>query len=158
MKSKLIYIITAVSMLGICIGVNRLDMGKNAARVHQHLADEWQEAKSENNEGFHTKLPIVSIITGGQKVPGKPITENDHIVGYEAAEGGKTMITVSFSVIDQQKGCNFRTDKPTLSSLAMPSPQLQSRASTSFLPPMGLFYKGRIKAIEYSPSQGLIIT
>ncbi|WP_017415372.1 CotH kinase family protein [Clostridium tunisiense] len=118
MKSKLIYTITMVFIIGICVGLYQLNGESKSIRVHQHREKQWQATNDEKSEEFKTHLPIVNINTGGQKVPGTPIVENGETVGYETAADELPRITASFSVIDQQKGANNITDKPTLSSLA----------------------------------------
>lgn len=118
MKSKLIYMITAVCMIVICIFLYWLDTGNKTVRVHQHKESQWKPSEKKESREFQTHLPIIMIDTGGQRVPGAAIWEEDEIVGYETSESGETKITASFSVIDLQKGNNNVTDKPTLSSLA----------------------------------------
>lgn len=118
MKSKLIYIITVVCMIGICIGIYKFNINNKRVRVHQHRETEWQAVETEGNGEFQTHLPIIRINTGGQKVPGTLITKGGKIVGYETAVNGETEITATFSLIDLKKGVNHTTDNLTLSSLA----------------------------------------
>lgn len=127
MKSKLIYIMTIVSMIGLCIGLYHFNIENKTVRVHQHREIEWQATKAEENGGFQTHIPIIKIETGGQKVPGTPISGDGEGVTYETAANGETTIRASFSVIDLQKGANSITDKPTLSSLA----QISHRGNSS---------------------------
>lgn len=119
---------TAIFVIGSCIGLYLLDIESKRVRIHQHREAEWQAAKTEENGEFQTHIPIISINTFGQKVPGTPIVaDNESVMRFETGSNGETAITASFSLIDLQQGANSLTDKPTLSSLA----QIRYRGNSS---------------------------
>ncbi len=127
MKSKIIYMITAVAILGLSIGMHKLDIEGDRNRVHQHLESGWQESSVQNNNKFQSHLPIIKIDTLGQKVPGTPVSGTEGTWDYETTESGDTNITASLSVVDLQKGSNSPEDKPTIKSLA----QIRYRGNSS---------------------------
>lgn len=110
--------ITAVCVLGISIGLHWVNNGIEPVRVNQHQEAEWQAAKIEEENEFETHLPIITIDTEGQKIPGAGIIKDDAIDVDDTTTNGKTRIKANFSVIDLQNGSNNLTDKATLSSLA----------------------------------------
>ena len=115
MKNRTKYLITALIILATSVGLNQLEVETKEVRTHQHLENNWQPSNVENGKSFQTHLPILSIDTSGQKVPGTPLGEE---LGNEMTEDGEKEITVSVSVIDLQKGNNSLDDKPTMESLA----------------------------------------
>lgn len=118
MKSKLIYIATAILTMVICIVLYKFNINNKLDRVHQHKDSRWEAIKTEENREFQTHLPIIKIDTRGQKIPGETITMDGEIVGYTTTDNGEGTIKTDFSVIDLQKGLNSITDNPTLSSVA----------------------------------------
>lgn len=98
--------------------------GTKAVRYHQHMEqpDESQLGKcslEHGSEELCTHLPIISIETGGQKIPGTPIVLEDGIsVGYETSEEGSEEILTSFSVIDEAGVWHHMTDKPSVEASA----------------------------------------
>lgn len=118
MKSKLIYIMTAVLTLAFSIVLLRIDTESKEVRIHQHLESKSQSFTVEANQKFHSHLPIIMIDTLSQEVPGTPIVQEDEIIGYEMSEDGQKNITALFSVIDLQEGNNCIEDQPTVDSLA----------------------------------------
>ncbi|MHC1683892.1 MAG: CotH kinase family protein [Clostridiaceae bacterium] len=117
MKSKLIYMMTVVFMIVICIGLYQFDINIKTSRVHQHQEIQWQESNTDGNKEFQTHLPIINIDTAGQKIPGEPIRGDGEDWVYETTENGEETITASFTIIDSQEGTNRMTDIPNLSSL-----------------------------------------
>lgn len=127
MKSKSIYLLTIVFIAIVSIVLYRFDSKTKEFRVHQHRMPQWQEAadtkaaegtkNEEGTESTGTKLPIIKIETGGQKVPGTPVAGSDGTLFETAADGEKTIKT-SFELIDGQKGNNQLTDEPSVVSEA----------------------------------------
>ena len=133
MKSKGLIIITIIITLGISFAFLRMDIQAKERRIHQHLENQWQDNTVKESDKFQTHLPIVSIDTLGQVIPGAPKSTFEEFPNelffeeeYEEDDEGKN-ITGSFSVIDLQKGNNSLEDKPTLNSLA----ELRIRGNSS---------------------------
>lgn len=120
-KSKLVYLLSIVCILVICVGLQNIKLKKNAARVHQHRQVQAQsdqlDATASNAEEGGTHLPIVKIDTDGQKVPGTPIPGTDGKL-FEKTADGEESILVSFELIDGKKGENYATNSPAVSSQA----------------------------------------
>lgn len=115
MKNKLICVLTALAMLAACVGLDQVNTAAGPARVHQHLDLRWQPGEERD---FATHLPIITINTGGRKVPGTfKGTVGDQKI-YELAEDGETTILADFSMIDAGLGSNAFSDEPTEESLA----------------------------------------
>lgn len=114
MKSKIIYLLTIICVLLASISFYKFDH-KNK-RIHQHLDSRWQKNISKNNDVFQTHLPIISLDTDGQKIPGTPIITNDDIPVYETGNNGETAVKAAFTIIDEQTGCNKLSDKASVKS------------------------------------------
>lgn len=69
--------------------------------VHQHLEAQQKEPCSHSEDLFCSHLPVVSIETGGQQIPG--------------LQQEKDVITTQMEVFDSQEKNNHLTDQPTLS-------------------------------------------
>ena len=96
----MLYIAGGLAVILIVTAFHRVDMGSPAYRYHQH-----QERPGEAELGtcnvcgggeFHTHLPIISIDTGGQKMPGRPIT-----FGREREFGRTSFYELLSDLIDQ---------------------------------------------------------
>lgn len=127
MRSRYIYILTALCMLAACAALSRLELEQKSARVHQHKEKEWQPSKSLKENSSSTHLPIVKLETKGKKVPGTPIVKNSKIAGYETAENGDSTVQADISVIDGGHGKNNPTDEPEMKSKA----QIRYRGNSS---------------------------
>ncbi len=69
-------------------------------RVHQHRQAVPDDSCPETDDGgLCTYLPIVSITTGGEIIPGRPIYHDDGTVTYTLAESGETTIPAAMTVI-----------------------------------------------------------
>lgn len=131
MRSKVIYILTPVVMLIICIGAYMLSQDIKTMRVHQHLEKEWQDtAKSSGSEEYSTNLPIIQIDTRGQTIPGKVLLNSyGQKIGVVMADDGTDTITAGFSMIDSKEGCNTLETKEDI----LVSAQIRYRGNSSRL-------------------------
>ncbi|MFQ8705157.1 MAG: CotH kinase family protein [Thomasclavelia sp.] len=112
MKSKIIYLLTIICVLLASISFYQLD--HKTKRIHQHLDSRWQKNISKNSSIFQTHLPIITLNTHEQKIPGAPIITNNDTQLYETGANGETSIEAEFTIIDEQKGSNKLTDKTSL--------------------------------------------
>ena len=105
-RSIWIMLFATLAVLAAAIGFQALDRGAGAPRYHQHLAQPSEEDLGlcevcGGESALCTHLPIVTIQTGGQTIPGRPITNDAGVrTSYETTEQGDTEIIVSFSTID----------------------------------------------------------
>lgn len=133
MKNKLLYLGTALAVLAGALGFTRLDQGTQAPRYHQHL-----EQPSEAELGdcavcggaaeLCTHLPIIQIETGGQKIPGAAILdENLTAVAYETGEHGEEEIEAVVSTVEEEGVWHHADDPAAHSSSAL----IRYRGNTS---------------------------
>ncbi|NLO13367.1 MAG: spore coat protein CotH [Clostridiales bacterium] len=89
-----------------------------AIREYQHRMAAQPDSVTGDEEGFLTHLPIISIKTNGQDVPGERIGDDvDGTRLYTLSEEGGARITVDLAVYDSG-GVNRVSDSPKVSSQA----------------------------------------
>lgn len=92
-------------------------------RFHQHLSCARQtepQAVSIQPDEFVSHLPVIEVDTGGQKIPGNWILDEEKIaVGTELSDNGEEMIPVGIRVVDSGEGNNRPGDDADLESNAM---------------------------------------
>ena len=121
MKYKLIAGAAILLTTLVVLGVSLVQIGKSERnRIHQHLVyPEKTPCTLDHSDGtLCTHLPLLSIQTGGQTIPGLPDGTED-IFGekeYTMAEDGDSMITVQMDVFDDQEHYNHPTDAPTITT------------------------------------------
>lgn len=144
MRSRIIAALAAVCLVAVGVGAALLNGGSEEyERYHQHreaqqlgdLSAEDQEAASSTNidaETFASHLPVVSIDTRGQEVPGSVASsssdEADGVekeneirtkdVHYELAADGRETIATDFTLFSQEDAANRLTDAPSFESQA----------------------------------------
>lgn len=102
MNKRIKYII--IIILLIIIGVVSANFNVNTKNVvHQHLVN-TKEIKTEDGEEFNTHLPLISIETGGQAIPG------------EARDG--STIQANIKIFDDEQKNNYLSDTPKQETLA----------------------------------------
>ncbi len=124
MRKRWLYVLTAVGVLLVSLGLNQMETDSRAGRIHQHRQAQWQPPQTAAEDSTH--LPIVRIDTGGQKVPGAPLAHSGGTT-FETTENGEETLTVSFDLIDGQRGDNRPSDPPAVSSQA----QIRYRGNSS---------------------------
>ncbi len=136
MRSKVIVILTAVCLVAVGVAAALLSGGEEEyVRYHQHreaqrlsdLSAEDQAAASSTDidaETFASHLPVVSIDTRGQKVPGERIfmssDADDYLYEqrYTTAEDGMRTIAVDFDLFDHDGAANRLSDDPSVETQA----------------------------------------
>lgn len=120
MKYKSIGVIACAAVLLVSVFNWNLLFGQTTEkRFHQHLAYfEKQKCRQDHSNGtLCTHLPLISINTGGQEIPGKGmVDENGRRSGYSVTPDGNDRITASMSVIDSETEYNHTTDTPSVQS------------------------------------------
>lgn len=102
MNKKVIGLLAVAGALALSLVAARFDRS-NTDRYHQHMEEPaFTPASEEAAAEFSTHLPIVSLKTGGQKIPG------------EVKDG--TTISARLEVRDGGQGCNSLRDEPGLVS------------------------------------------
>ncbi len=102
MKNKAICILSCLFVLIITLTVS-IHFTEKKEVYHQHIENK-NHPECETSELFCTHLPIISIDTGKQKIPGE-------------ARDGK-VITTNVKIYNQKDKVNYLTDEPEESSLA----------------------------------------
>lgn len=88
-------------MMSLCTIATASNINKTV-RIHQHLANK-KEVKTEEGE-FNTHLPIITINTNGQTIPG------------ETREG--ITVKTEINIYDNEEKNNYLTDTPKLTTFA----------------------------------------
>lgn len=130
---KVICLVLAAAMLPASVGFAWLGQQTRTPRYNQHL-----DAPSEAELGpcercggtstLCTHLPIIRIDTGGQKIPGAAIL-NDQLttIGYETGENGEEEILASVSTVEEPDVWHHVEDEASLSAHAL----IRYRGNTS---------------------------
>lgn len=116
MKYKVAGSVACVLMLLISAMNLPALLSMDTGRYHQHLEAKDKQPCSHDSDTFCTHLPLISIDTGGQEIPGKAILEGHKNVGYTTAEDGSDRIQAQMSVFDSDTNNNHLTDTPTITS------------------------------------------
>lgn len=121
-KSLKVYL---AGMAGIALAAAVFNFAQNnqaVVRYHQHLEEPVPaEACAETHDDgeFCTHLPIISIETDGQTIPGKAIMdENEEAIAYETTESGETEITVTVTTYEKTGVYHHVTDEADQTSQA----------------------------------------
>lgn len=116
MKSKLIFLGIALALLLAAFVFQTADHADLYARDLQHT---HSLPGGEAPEGS-THLPIIALETGGQKIPGEPITEPGMgTVGYETGDNGETQILSGLKIYSQDGEWNSVLDEAAYDGMAL---------------------------------------
>lgn len=130
MKKKLLYL--GVVIIAFALSVLASMYGKkDNFRYHQHLekkpATQCAQDIHSINEKFCTHLPIVSINTNNQTIPGEPmLNEDKNLIGYTTTDNGETTIVANVKIIDNEEN-NHMDDAASIESQI----RLRIRGNTS---------------------------
>lgn len=124
-RSSMIYLITILLVLSAAVIFSGLQGENDIVRYQQH---EREPAESDlgpctvcgGTSGLCTHLPLLSIDTGGQKIPGNPVRDEEGVtIYYETSAGGAEEIRVSVDIRDKEGSWHHLTDEPdeTLTAL-----------------------------------------
>lgn len=139
MKYRILGIIAAVIMVLAAVSATALEQENPNRRVHQHLTARQPDAGcSCDGSGLCTHLPLILIDTGGQEIPGEPVSEDgltkeqggDVPYEYEkvtSAPDGSSTILCQVKVIEGDDTNHHPTDEPTMELSA----QIRIRGNTS---------------------------
>ena len=120
MKFKAIGIIACLAVVFVGIFNWGVIFGsEDQSRYHQHLsAKEKKVCTEEHADGeLCTHLPVITIDTGGQIIPGGGVRdENGARVGFATTEDGSDRITAKMNVVDNEETYNHPSDEATVSS------------------------------------------
>lgn len=136
MRSRIIAALAAVCLVAVGVGAALLNEGQPLPERYvqhekaQHLEDlsvEDQAAASSTSvdpETFASHLPVISIDTGGQEIPGEPMRdadgryladENDVAIPTLASDGSES-ITAHLRAFESQEGANRLSDQASVES------------------------------------------
>ena len=124
-RSSCIYLITILLVMAAAAAFVLLDGDDDIIRYHQHLEQPDAAALGTcpvcgGKESLCTHLPLLSINTGGQKIPGSPIRDDTGATtGYETSADGAEEILVSIDIRDREGTYHHMKDDPdeTLAAL-----------------------------------------
>ena len=110
MSRKQIYVLAVSALLLLTVGIS-VSTNPRMQRVQQHL--EKRPAVEDTNlsieaDTFSTHLPLVSIETGGQVIPGKPGEEQ------KVKDIINTFIPADMKIIDQEEALNTLAAEPAV--------------------------------------------
>lgn len=122
-KNKLIYLGSILFVMAAAIGFSYYEnKPKEYVRTEQHISSSSEEELGEKpkTEGLVTHLPIISIDTQGQNIPGKAIMNDEfELTGYEKTESGEENIIVDIKTIYKENSWNSQNDKPATENQAL---------------------------------------
>lgn len=116
--NKFIYICLTVGILISAVILESIDHGVDSVRYEQHLSqpNEIQLAqlvKRPKSDRLVTHLPIVSIETNNQKIPGRAIMDHEYaIIGTEKSENGEDKIVARLQTMEKEGQWHQTSDKP----------------------------------------------
>lgn len=114
-------VIAALLVMVVVVGtVTVLKDDPRQRRYHQHLSAAVKPECSHIEGTFCTHLPIVSIYTKGQKIPGSPILNEQGLeIGFETTPDGQEMINAQVAVYDSETSNNHLTDHAAVETKTM---------------------------------------
>ena len=124
-RSSYMYLITIFFVLAAAAAFVHLDGNDDIVRYHQHQKQPDESDLEtcpvyDGQDTLCTHLPLLSIDTGGKKIPGNPIRDADGVTtGYETSEDGAEEIPVSVEIRDKEGVYHHTSDDPdeTLTAL-----------------------------------------
>ena len=126
MKSKVHYVAVALAVLLFAGVFSVLEQGTPENRYHQHREQpgeaELGECQSCGGEAaLCTHLPVIRIETGGQKIPGNAILDEETYltIGYETGVNGEEEIQAQVFTVEKEGVWHHAEDEATQSSYAM---------------------------------------
>lgn len=87
-----------------------------ANRYHQHMEAQEKESCNHADDSFCTHLPLVSINTGGQEIPGHKYYDENGNSQTVMTPDGKDYIVASIDVFDSAEKNNHLTDASSIAS------------------------------------------
>ena len=121
MKRKIVVVICIILLICISVISNFLfSPQEKIVRYEQHVqAPKTQDSGSIENGDLVSHLPLISIETNGQKIPGTPICDdNGTEIGYETGNNGEEEINVKIKIYDNEEAQNSLKNKENIKSNA----------------------------------------
>ena len=123
----------ALLMIFCALAASALEAGEGPNRVHQHLEEPgYTPCTDHGDEIFCTHLPVVTIDTRGQEIPGV-ITGKTDAYGETIntmAPDGRDVIDADLCIIDNEEGNNHLSDIPAVETVT--EIRIRGHASRAF--------------------------
>lgn len=118
MKHRVIGIVTVLLMLITAFAAARLDRDHVPVRVHQHaIARQPDTGCTCDGTELCTHLPLILIETGGEDIPGEPMTTGSgEEIGFTATSEGDKMLAASCAIMSDDTHNHHPSDQPDLES------------------------------------------
>lgn len=103
--NKRLYLCATAGILAAAFLLTRIDQGTDTVRYQQHLEQPGEEqlGPKPKTEGLVTHLPVISIETGGQTIPGRAVMDSEFtIIGTEKGENGENDIIASLKTAEKE--------------------------------------------------------
>ena len=133
MKYKLLGGAMALLMIFCALAASALEAGEGPNRVHQHLEEPgYTPCTDHGDEIFCTHLPVVTIDTRGQEIPGVITGETDAYgeTINTMAPDGRDVIDADLCIIDNEEGNNHLSDIPAVETVT--EIRIRGHASRAF--------------------------
>lgn len=124
-KSLVVYLLLMIGIAGTCTAFTVFGSRQKIVRYHQHLEEPDEEALGVcsicgGESELCTHLPLISIDTGGKKIPGRVITSPEGVeTGYETSDHGEEEIAVQVKIFDKKGQWHHLTDQEDQNLSAM---------------------------------------
>ena len=121
MKYKVGGVVLALAMILCALAAGTMDWDQGNHRIHQHLTARQPDAGCDcDGSELCTHLPLVIIDTGGEEIPGVPVTgQYDGDEPVTLTSSGESMLPVKVSVLDDDTHNHHPSDAPDLESEAL---------------------------------------
>lgn len=101
MKARVLYLLVPIIILTLAISVSFIQSEQYYNRTFQHEEEKQEQTIQLNETDFETHLPVVSVKTNNQTIPGATILlPYKH---YQLSEDGSSEITVDVSLFDEKQ-------------------------------------------------------
>lgn len=101
MKARIVYLLVPMIIISLAIGVTFIQSEQYYNRTFQHEQTKDERTVQVDTTQFRTHLPVVSVETNDQTIPGASIlTPFKH---YQLSEDGSTEITVDVTLLDEEQ-------------------------------------------------------
>lgn len=121
MKRKIVVVICIILLICISAISNFLfSPQQTIVRYEQHLQSlKTQNSGSVEKGDLVSHLPLISISTSGQKIPGTPVrNEKNEVIYYELGDNGEEEIKVEINIYDNEQAQNSIKNKADISNKA----------------------------------------
>ena len=121
MKRKIVVVICIILLICISTISNFLfSPQEKIIRYEQHLqALRMPDSGSVENGDLVSHLPLINITTNGQKIPGRPVAnENGETLYHETGDNGEEEIIVEINIYDNEQAQNSIKNEETIKSNA----------------------------------------